>query len=182
MDTYDGVYAQPEFYWGREPNTLCRQVCAQWLPKRRSPTVVDLGCGEGRDVLQFARCGATVVGVDISPFGLDKMQQWAAEEGLRVDAICADLNTFHLTEPVDVVYSSGSLTYLSPERRRRICCPLPSPDPHRRRARRQRVCRQAVSRHVTGLGCCGTVLSVRRTLALLRRLGSPGVHRNDFRM
>lgn len=48
---YDAAYRQPGFYWGREPNDLCLQVVEQ-IPatERRGKRVIDLGCGEGRDL------------------------------------------------------------------------------------------------------------------------------------
>ncbi|WP_067621524.1 SAM-dependent methyltransferase [Alicyclobacillus acidiphilus] len=115
METYDEVYRKPEFYWGKEPNELCRMaIDACGL---RGGNVIDLGCGEGKDMIHFAKHGFRSVGVDVSLPGLEKAERWAAEEGLAITTIHAHLDDFALSEMYDMVYSSGALTYLHPQRR-----------------------------------------------------------------
>ncbi|MFZ5826748.1 MAG: class I SAM-dependent methyltransferase [Bacillota bacterium] len=119
MFTYDDVYRKPEFYWGRDPNRMCDQAVESFpAEERRGKKAIDLGCGEGRDVIHLARHGFAAVGVDISRPGLEKAERWAAEEGLRIRTVQAALQDFRLTEEFDLVYSSGTLTYLPPEARR----------------------------------------------------------------
>ncbi|OPG17058.1 SAM-dependent methyltransferase [Ferroacidibacillus organovorans] len=113
METYNDVYSKPEFYWGQEPNHLCRRVVEMIFPKPKA-SVVDLGCGEGKDIIHFARNGFKAVGIDISKPGLQKANQWANQERLEIKTVQANLNEFNLTEMFDVVYSSGTLTYISP--------------------------------------------------------------------
>lgn len=113
MLNYDEVYRQSGFYWGQEPNSLCRQAATHFepgsIPGKRA---IDLGTGEGRDIIHLARQGFQVTGVDISRPGLDKAERWADEDGLSVQTHCESLLTFRLTEPYDLVYSSGTLTFL----------------------------------------------------------------------
>lgn len=68
-------------------------------------------------MIHFARHGFDVVGVDISRPGLEKAERWAVEEGLRILTVQAALQEFRLDEPYDLVYSSGSLTYIPPHLR-----------------------------------------------------------------
>ena len=73
---YDGAYAKPGLYWGREPNSLCLETIAlDSTGHREDKRAIDLGCGEGRDLIQFARCGYEAVGVDISLPGLRRGTQ-----------------------------------------------------------------------------------------------------------
>lgn len=65
--------------------------------------VLDLGCGQGRDALMFARAGHQVVGVDISKVGVDQMLAAAAREGLDVVGVVQDIGAFVPQEPFDVV-------------------------------------------------------------------------------
>lgn len=108
----DQTYARAEFYWGRDPNDLCLRALACLPVGARD--AVDLGCGEGRDVIAFARRGLRVVGVEVSEPGLAKLRRWAAAEGLEatVEAERGDVLGYRLVRPVDVVYSSGTLHYL----------------------------------------------------------------------
>jgi len=119
MDTYDEVYSKDEFYWGREPNNLCKRVVELFVAENKGK-VIDLGCGEGKDIIHFARNGINAVGVDVSKPGLQKAQRWAEQEGLAIETIQANLDEFSLTEMFDVVYSSGTLTYISNSTARKV--------------------------------------------------------------
>lgn len=112
----DEEYSRPGFYWGQEPNRICRQV-VDLFPGARAggKRVIDLGCGEGRDLIYFARHGFEAEGVDLSSRGLDKAQRWAADEGLSIRTCRADLSEYRLDREYDVVYASGVLTYLPPQ-------------------------------------------------------------------
>lgn len=115
MLTYDDVYRKPEYYWGRTPNRMCETAIGLFQPEERSgKRVIDLGCGEGRDLIQFAKAGFASTGVDLSEPGLAKAHRWAAEEGVSVATVQAGLQAYRLTEPFDLVYSSGTLTYVPP--------------------------------------------------------------------
>lgn len=113
LESYDEVYRKPEFYWEREPNSLCRRT-VELLAIETKGNVIDLGCGEGKDMIHFAQNGFRVTGVDVSEPGLQKAQQWATQEGLKIETIRASLDEFSLVDMFDVVYSSGTLTYISP--------------------------------------------------------------------
>ena len=79
---YDDRYSRPGLYWGSKPTGLARDLVriARSLP--RSPrTLVDMGCGEGRDSIYFARRGYRVLGVDISGVGVRKAKRRAARLG-----------------------------------------------------------------------------------------------------
>ncbi|NUT38231.1 MAG: class I SAM-dependent methyltransferase [Hamadaea sp.] len=55
---------------------------------------LDAGCGEGADAIWLARAGWKVAAVDISPTALDRARHRAAEEGVTVEWIEADLTTW----------------------------------------------------------------------------------------
>ena len=65
--------------------------------------VLDLGCGQGRDVLFIARLGHSVVGVDISPTGIDQMLEVASKERLNVRGEVCDLTLYEPEDEYDVV-------------------------------------------------------------------------------
>ncbi len=56
--------------------------------------VLDVGCGQGRDALFIGRLGHRVTGIDQSPAGIRDLLQDAAEEGLEVDAVVADVRLY----------------------------------------------------------------------------------------
>lgn len=74
---YDQRYASKEFYWGKKPSALCDRVIEIIRPDPNfRPKLLDLGCGEGRNAIYFARHGFKVT-------GLEKMRRYAEEAGVH---------------------------------------------------------------------------------------------------
>ncbi|MGI0054145.1 MAG: class I SAM-dependent methyltransferase [Thermoplasmata archaeon] len=110
---YDERYSRPGLYWGSKPTRLAREVVriARSLP--RSPrTLVDLGSGEGRDSIYFARRGYRALGVDISSVGVRKAERRASRLGVKVRFVVGDIRTYRLSHRVDTVFCSGALNNL----------------------------------------------------------------------
>jgi SAM-dependent methyltransferase len=81
----------------------------RFLAPAPSDFVVDLGCGSGRAIVWNARCGAAMLGVDISPF-------FAAEAIDRADLILGDLRRLPLQSNVFTkAWSLDVLEHLSPQ-------------------------------------------------------------------
>ena len=66
----------------------------RWFGKPKR--LIDLGCGTGRHLVQFARKGCEVVGVDLSAEMLAQAQAKLSAENLNATLLLGDLN--HLTE------------------------------------------------------------------------------------
>lgn len=113
---YDRSYAGTEYYWSVRPSATCFEVLRR-LPPDRPLRLLDVGCGEGRNAVFFARNGYHVHGFDISERGVEKTKELAARAGVYVDVFQADLNTFRLQEPFDVVFSTGVLHCVDPNLR-----------------------------------------------------------------
>ena len=91
-DAWDDRYSGEGQYWSGEPNPqLVAEVSG--LPQG---TALDLGCGEGGDVLWLARQGWRVTGADFSANGLARAAAHAAEAGVadRVDWWQVDARDF----------------------------------------------------------------------------------------
>jgi len=113
---YDERYAGEGFYWGKKPSSLCDRVIELVGRQQRGRLkLIDLGCGEGRNAVAFARYGFDVVGLDVSEPGLEKTRRHAAEAGVDVRTVHADVLTCELDETYDVVFSTGTLHYLPRE-------------------------------------------------------------------
>lgn len=114
------IYLKEEYYWGTEPNELVEKVL-QYIPEdqRKGKKLVDLGAGEGRDSVFFAKEGFRVLAVDISPAGLMKAEKLASKEKVALKTLEEDINDLILLEEVDIIYSIGTLQYLKPENRKR---------------------------------------------------------------
>jgi tellurite methyltransferase len=115
---YNQKYADQEFYWGKEPSSMCDRVIEMMRPSAGfRPRLLDLGCGEGRDVVYFAQHGFEVAGLDLSLPGLEKTRRYAEKVGVHVETIHADVVDYELEDTYDVIFSTGTLQYLPPEMR-----------------------------------------------------------------
>jgi SAM-dependent methyltransferase len=85
---WDRRYTGPELLWGAGPNRFVVEEL-QDLPPGRA---LDLAAGEGRNAIWLAERGWTVQAIDFSPVALERGRRLAAERGVQVDFVEADLN------------------------------------------------------------------------------------------
>jgi len=89
---------------------------APWMPEVMGfdqfagKRLLEVGCGMGTDLLQFARGGAQVTGIDLTPRSLEISRQHLSLYGERGDFANADCERLPFAdESFDVVYSNGVL-------------------------------------------------------------------------
>jgi len=116
---YDDKYRSEELYWGKQPSSIAR-ILFQKFPPHEDQKLLDVGSGEGRDSLFFARNGYQVTGFDSSAEGVKKSSAWAVELKLSVDFFQADIHEYRLQDFYDVIYASGALHYIPPSLREEI--------------------------------------------------------------
>lgn len=114
---WDGRYAHARLY-GTEPTSVARQL-ARLFRQEKVTTVLDAGCGSGRDVLFFAREGFTVTGLDISAHALRWAREEAADTGLPIALIAGDLLAANLAPGSFDAVVAVHLIHLQPEPVRR---------------------------------------------------------------
>jgi SAM-dependent methyltransferase len=92
------------------------QEYAPWMPrvmgfdKFRGARLLEIGCGMGTDLLQFARGGASCVGVDLTPRSVEITRHRFALYGAPGRFALADGEQLPFaSESFDVVYSNGVL-------------------------------------------------------------------------
>jgi SAM-dependent methyltransferase len=90
QEFWDERYAGSTRVWSGQPNQRLVEQVAGLAPGR----ALDVGCGEGADVVWLAEQGWLAAGVDVSPVALDRAAQHAADAGVgdrttwsRVDVI-----------------------------------------------------------------------------------------------
>ena len=116
---YDDRYKEDEYYWGIQPNETCYEIM-KMKPPVKPLKVLDIGCGEGKDAVFFARNGYKVTAFDLSIDGIEKGKRLAEKFGVNVDFFQADLNDYRLKENYDIIFSSGVFDYMRPELRTEI--------------------------------------------------------------
>jgi 2-polyprenyl-3-methyl-5-hydroxy-6-metoxy-1,4-benzoquinol methylase len=89
---------------------------APWMPEVMGfddfagARLLEIGCGMGTDLLQFARGGAEVTGVDLTTRSIEISRQHFAVYGARGDFAITDGESLPFAdEGFDVVYSNGVL-------------------------------------------------------------------------
>lgn len=87
-DKWDARYRDGAYEGRAHPTALL----AEWLPRLRRGRALDVACGAGRNALYLAANGFDVVALDISRVGLERGRGAAAERGLTVDWLYADLD------------------------------------------------------------------------------------------
>ena len=113
---YEDDYRKEAYFWGVRPSLKCLKVL-ELLPPERPLKLLDIGCGEGKDAVFFARCGYEVSAFDISEAGLYKARRLADQARVPLRTFRADLWDYRLEEHYDILYSSGVLHYIKPDLR-----------------------------------------------------------------
>lgn len=116
---YQEAYTDDDYYWGLQPNELCYDVL-KMFPSDRHIKLLDIGCGEGKDALFFARNGYNVTAFDIAQSGIDKLCRLADRYRVYVKTFRADMMEYRLSEDYDIIYSSRSLHHIHPSMRAEI--------------------------------------------------------------
>lgn len=116
---YDDKYRAEGYYWGKRSSSICCKVL-ELMPPERPLKLLDIGCGEGRNAVFFARNGYQVTAFDLSSVGVEKTRKMAAEAGVSLVAFTADLLQFRLEESFDILFSTGTLHYIPKELRAEI--------------------------------------------------------------
>lgn len=79
---------------------------------RRGSRVLDVGCGVGIDLARFARAGARVTGVDLSPTAIRLARLHLAQRGLHADLGIMDGESLGFgPAEFDLVYAHGVLPF-----------------------------------------------------------------------
>lgn len=112
LNIYEDLYQLPEYYWGTQPTSLSMKVLT-YLPPFSNPTVLDLGCREGQNVLFFARNGYRVTGIEISDSGVKKGQALARHWNVQAEFIHASIADYHPSQNFDVVFCDDVLHLVS---------------------------------------------------------------------
>ena len=89
---WDKYYNMEEFLYGTEPIPFLKENISL-LPKNKA---LDLAMGEGRNGVYLATQGFDVLGLDISPIGLNKAQQLAKYFNTTIQTQVVDLENYQL--------------------------------------------------------------------------------------
>lgn len=95
---YDEYYQKPGYFGKPYP-----ELVQFFKLFDKNQTILDLGCGQGRDLIFLANMGFNLIGVDHSKVGLDQIKSKAQDLGLKVELEVADIYKYRIPETVDMV-------------------------------------------------------------------------------
>jgi len=90
MNEWDQRYDRAEYVYGTEPNDFLKK----YVDSIPHGPVLCLADGEGRNSVFLAKQGFEVTSVDISEVGLEKARRLAADHGVSINTVCADLREY----------------------------------------------------------------------------------------
>lgn len=109
---YEKCYEGDEYYWGLEPASFLDGLISAMNKKATELSVLDIGCGEGKDAVYMAQQGCSVTAFDVTESGIRKAKQLASNRLVEIDAFVADINDFEIDKQFDIIYSTGTIQYL----------------------------------------------------------------------
>lgn len=119
VNYYNDKYSGDDYYWGLMPSETCFRVL-KIKPPNKALKLLDIGCGEGRNAVFFARNGYKVSAFDLAQEGVDKSKRLAEKVGVEIEVFKADIIDYRLVEKYDIIFSTGTLHYIPPENREEI--------------------------------------------------------------
>ena len=120
MTDYDQRYNTGGYYWGLMPNRICYDIM-KILPPIKPYRVLDIGCGEGKDAVFFAKCGYAVTAFDVSKQGIEKAKRLAEHNKVEVRFFRADIFDYRPDTEFDIIFSSGVFHFLPQNKRKELC-------------------------------------------------------------
>ena len=99
----DFIY-DANIYDGMNTDLADLEFYKRWLPQNKNARILELCCGTGRLTIPIAAEGYAISGVDFTKSMLEEAQAKAAERGLAIDFIEADIRTLHLPEQYDFIF------------------------------------------------------------------------------
>lgn len=114
---WDQRFSDPEYIFGKAPNLFLVSQAQRFRPGQR---VLDIATGEGRNAVWLAEQGCEVVGIDVSPLGIEKAKRLAAERGVSARFEVADLRQWHWQPAAFDAVVSIFIQFAAPEDRTRL--------------------------------------------------------------
>lgn len=87
---WDSVYARSSNHFGLEPSQFGRRALRRFKEEGHE-TILELGCGQGRDTLLFLAAGLRVIGLDYSKTGIRQLRDRCLGIGTGLEIMIHDV-------------------------------------------------------------------------------------------
>ena len=125
LERWTRTFADSEYFYGHEPGPVARRAVRYHLPLLRpnqSANALDIGCGEGQDLVFLAQQGYKVSGLDFTETGIDKARKIVEDNGQRATLVRADILDWETEARFDLVLAVNSLQFLGAHAPRALQC------------------------------------------------------------
>lgn len=95
QEFWNSKFSREGYLYGKEANKFLVSCDSNF---KKSEKFLCLGEGEGRNAIFFAKKGYKVTAIDASDIGLEKLEEFAKEENVKVKTICQDLTKWEAKE------------------------------------------------------------------------------------
>ena len=85
---------------------------SRWHEVRAETSVLEIGCGEGGNLLPLAKAGANVTGIDIASCRIEQARRFFAEEQTEGNFICCDIFKHRSRNKFDIIICHDVLEHL----------------------------------------------------------------------
>ncbi len=100
--SWNNLYSEREQVWSGQPNATLVSL----IERHQPGAVLDLGCGEGGDVLWLAQRGWDATGIDISDIAIERARKAAEKAGVTAQFVASDLEHWQSEQSFDLIISS----------------------------------------------------------------------------
>lgn len=114
-------YIDRERYF-RELAETSREFYVDYLKRYKNidknSRILEIGCGEGGNLLPFAEIGCAVAGLDLAPGKIENARKFFEARGARGEFACADflkVNPFEGEDKFDVILIHDVIEHIEPE-------------------------------------------------------------------
>jgi len=111
---WNAAFAGPQFYYGFEPGPVARRAVRYHRPlwKTEAPSALDIGCGEGQDLMFLAQTGYDATGLEWTQSGADKARRLLENNGLKAEVSVADWREYSFDRTFDLVLAVNALQFM----------------------------------------------------------------------
>lgn len=112
MNNYNKIYKNYQSAWGNSPNFLVRKAL-KFIKLKSELDVLDLGCGQGRDIFFLSKKGLQVTGIDLSKVAIKQISEKAENKNLLIGAICDNISNYKIkNNKYDIIIGIDILQFL----------------------------------------------------------------------